>query len=104
VIHRGDVFDAELPIAGRHPVVIVTREVAIPVLSALTVALVTSTVRGHRAEVSLGREEGLEHECVANCDQLFTIPKGRLSRRRGRLGPPATARLDQALRIALGLD
>jgi mRNA interferase MazF len=104
VIRRGDVFDADIPIAGRHPVVIVTREAAIPVLSSVAVVLVTSTIRGHRAEVPLTPEEGLDHDCVANCDQVFTLPKSRLERRRGRLGLPALARLNAALALALGLD
>lgn len=104
MIHRGDVFDADLPVAGVRPAVVVTRETAIPVLSSVAVVGVTSTIRGHRAEVPLGRAEGLDHESVANCDDLFTVSKNRLRRYRGRLGPERVARLDDALRLALGLD
>ncbi len=104
MIHRGDIFEADLPGVGDHPVVVVTRDVAIPVLSAVTVVLVTSTIRGHRAEVPLGREQGLDHESVANCDQVFTLSKGRLGTRRGQLGPAATAQINAALMLALELD
>lgn len=97
-------YDAELPGIGRHPVVIVTREAAIPVKSRVTVALVTSTVRGHPAEVEAGPQEGLARECVINCDELLTVPKAVLGRRRGMLGPEKTRLLDDALRLALGLD
>ena len=52
MIHRGDVYDADFPLAGAHPTVVVTREGAIPILSAVTVALVTSTVRRHPADAT----------------------------------------------------
>jgi len=105
VIHRGDVYDADFPVAGPHPAVIVTREQAIPVLSAVAVVLVTSTERGHPAEVVLdGEHLDLRDRLVANCDDLATLSKQRLVRYRGHLSPPQLAALDRALAIALGLD
>lgn len=104
LVDRGDVFDADLPGVGVRPAVIATRQEAIPVLSTVTVVLVTSTARGHPAEVPLGPEQGLDHECVANCDDVLTLPKRRLVRRRGALRLEDVARLDDALRLALGLD
>lgn len=84
--------------------VIVTRDVAIPYLASVVVALVTSTVRGIPAEVPLGPADGLDYDCVINCDNLFTVPKRELRRRRGTLGPAAIDQLADALRIALDLD
>lgn len=52
----------------------------------------------------MGRGEGLSRDSVVNCDDLVTTSKSVLGRRRGSLGPEATHRLDDALRIALGLD
>jgi len=104
LIQRGDIWDATIPGVGVHPVVIVTRDTAIPILSSLVCVLITSTHRSHVAEVSLGREHGLAHESAANCDNVFTLPIGVLSRRRGRLPPFKLAELDTALTIALGLD
>ena len=83
---------------------IVTRDVAIPVLANVTVAAVTGTVRGLPTEVPLGREHGLARECAVNCDNLFTIPKSALGRRRGELDPESLARLRAALLIALELE
>jgi mRNA interferase MazF len=97
------VWQARLPV-GPHPVVVVTRDVAVPVLSNLTVVLITSTIRGLRTEVPLGPEHGLDRECVVNCDNVITVPKSVLSERRGTLGPVDLRRLDDALRLALGLD
>lgn len=83
---------------------IVTRESAIPVLSQVVVALVTSTIRGLPTEVPIGPEHGLARESVINCDNLFTVPKAALGRRRGQLGPGELRELGSALAIALAID
>ena len=83
---------------------IVTRDVAIPLLANVTVAAVTGTVRGLPTEVPLGRQHGLARECVVNCDNLFTIPKSALGRRRGELDPESLDRLRNTLRVALDVD
>jgi mRNA interferase MazF len=103
-IDRGDIFDADLPEFGVRPVLVVTRQVAIPVLSAITAAFVTSTVRGIPSEVPLNSEHGLDHGSVANCDNLITIEKAALGERRGTLACEDVRRLDDALRFALQLD
>lgn len=103
MIHRGDVWDTDIPLGGVRPAVVVTRETALPVLQSITVIGVTSTIRGHSAEVTVGRPEGLEHESVANADYLFTLPRKRLLRYRGRLGPERLGELNRALAVALGL-
>ena len=84
--------------------VILTRDRAIPVLANVTVAAITGTMRGLPTEVPLGREHGLARECVATCDNLFTIPKQAVSRRRGELDPESVARLRTASLIALDLE
>jgi mRNA interferase MazF len=104
LVDRGDVFDADLPGLGPRPVVVATRQAAIPVLSNVTVIPVTTTIRGHSAEVPLGPGHGLDTDSVANCDNVLTLPKARLTRRRGTLRAEDVARLDASLRFALGLD
>jgi mRNA interferase MazF len=84
--------------------VIVTRDLAIPILTSVTVAGITSKIRGLPTEVLVGPDEGLARESVVSCDNLYTVPKAQLGQYRGSLGPEATYRLDDALRIALGLD
>ena len=84
--------------------VVLTRDRAIPVLANVTVAAVTGTIRGLPTEVSLGREHGLARDCVVNCDNLFTIPKQAVGRRRGELDPESVTRLRIALMIALDLE
>jgi mRNA interferase MazF len=102
-MHRGEVWDAELPGPGRHPVVVVSREAALPVLTSIVCVIVSSTHHGHRAEVELNADEGLAHASAANCDHLMSVEVGQFVRRRGHLGPAKLAQLDDALRLALGL-
>jgi mRNA-degrading endonuclease toxin of MazEF toxin-antitoxin module len=52
----------------------------------------------------VGRAQGLRDDSVVNADNLFTIPKAALGARRGALDSAQTHLLDDALRIALGLD
>jgi mRNA interferase MazF len=85
-------------------VVLLTRDRAIPVLANITVAAVTRTVRGLPTEVPIGEREGLGSDAVVNCDNLFTIPKTALGKRRGALGPEALSQLRRALLISLDLD
>jgi mRNA interferase MazF len=102
---RGDVWDARLPRAGDHPVIVLTINVLIPRLSAVTVAVVTGTGGPPQTHIPLDREAGLMGYDVsyANAADLHTIDKPRLRRRRGRLHPRELTRLEEAVRIYLGL-
>lgn len=103
MIERGDIWDADLDHVVR-PVLVVTRETAIPVLSSVVCVAITKTLRGHPAEVELTREHGVEEPSAANCDWIMTLAKERLIRRRGSLDPVTTRRLGAALVLSLGLD
>ncbi len=94
LIHRGDIWDADIPGVGVHPVIVVTLDTAIPVLSSVVCVLVTSTFYEHVAEIEVGNEEGLDHDSAANCDIVFTLPNTVLSRRRGHLGPERLHQLE----------
>lgn len=103
MIARGDIWEADIPGVGRHPVVVATRDNAIPLLTSVVCVLVTSRLRGHVAEVEIGPDEGLDHTSAINCDNVFTLPVDTFVRRRGRLGPVTSADFDHALATALGL-
>lgn len=101
-LRRGAVWIAALPPpAGRRPVVVLTRDSAIGVLTNVTVAPVTSTVRGAPSEVLVGSAEGLHHESVISCDNVVTVPQRLLERELGRLGRDKLDELAAALRLAL---
>lgn len=105
-MNRGEIYWADLgPPAGRRPVLILSRNAAIPVLSAVVVAPLTRTIRGIASEVKLGSDEGLPDECVASCDNLITVPKDRLDQdAAGGLDLRKVVELDEALRFALQID
>ncbi len=106
MVKRGDVVWADLgDPAGRRPVCVLTRDAAIEVLTAVTCAPITRTIRGIRSEVEVGPEEGLPETCVIACDNLVTIPKSAFDDRAvGELGLAQRASLDQALRYALDIQ
>jgi mRNA interferase MazF len=81
----------------RRPVMVVTRSEAVPVLSSIVVAPVTSTVRGIPTEISLGSREGLPVPCVASFDNLRPMRRSLLSERVGRLGAERRRELCRAL-------
>ena len=70
----------------------------------MTLAPVTGTARGLRTEVALGDGAGLDHESVASCDNVTTVPKSLLLRRRGALSPAEVYAVARAVRVALDLD
>lgn len=80
-----------------RPALIVTRDLAIPVLDAVTVAPVTTTIRRIPTCIPLGGEQGLSRDCVASFDNLDVIPKSMLVRRLGALGPGADSLICHAL-------
>ena len=86
-----------------RPVVVVSRDDALGVRARATVAIVSSTIRGIRTEVALDQNDGLEHDCAVNADELFTMDKSHLERRIGRLRPEKLDALHDALRFALEL-
>jgi mRNA interferase MazF len=105
VVVRNEIYWADLgPPAGRRPVCVLNRDAAIEVLTAVTCAPITRTVRGIRSEVELGPEHGLPEPCVITCDNIITVPLDALDDEAvGRLGEPTRAHLDQALRYALDI-
>lgn len=82
-----------------------TINVLISRLSAVTVAVVTGTEGPRQTHIPLDREAGLTCYDVsyANATDLHTIDKPRLRRRRGRLHPRELAGLEEAVRLYLGL-
>jgi mRNA interferase MazF len=106
VVERGDIIWADLgPPAGRRPVCVLTRDAAISVLTAVTCAPITRTIRGIRSEVEVGPAQGLSEQSVITCDNLITIPTALLDAERvGKLDLESRIRLDQALRYALDIQ
>jgi mRNA-degrading endonuclease toxin of MazEF toxin-antitoxin module len=73
----------------------------LPNIGAVVVALVTRTRRHLPTEVTLGRRQGLPLSCVANLDNLITIPRQRLTRLMGACDASKITELNQAIKAAL---
>jgi mRNA interferase MazF len=82
-------------------VVILTRDPVLSTIGAIVVALVTRTVRQLPTEVVLGRQQGLPGRCVANLDNILTIPRQRLKRLMGACDATKVEELNQAIKAAL---
>jgi mRNA interferase MazF len=100
-VKRGEVWWAELPPpVGSRPAVILTRDAVLDSIGGVVVALVTRTVRQLPTEVTLGRRQGLPVACVANLDNVLTVPRGRLKRLMGACDADKVAELNQAIKAA----
>lgn len=93
---QGEVWWAEAE-DKRRPVLVVTRDDAIPVLRRVIVAPVTRSVRGIPTEVALGADDGLAVECAASFDNLQPVDRRLLTQRVGALSPPRRGEVCRAL-------
>lgn len=87
-----------------RPVLLLTREGARAVMSKVTVAPITSTVKGLSSEVPVGRANGLEHDCAVSIDNVVTISADLLGRRVGFLTPEQEHHLARAIVLAYDLE
>jgi mRNA-degrading endonuclease toxin of MazEF toxin-antitoxin module len=85
-------------------VVLVSRDTAYAVRASISVVEVSTTIRGIPSEVQLSRRDGLPKKCVANTDNVVTIPKRWLRSRITALTQAKVDALDAALRFSLGLE
>ena len=87
-----------------RPVLVLTREEVRAVRTQVTVAPITSTMRGLRSEVQVGQRNGLDHESVVNLDSIATIPRQALVRPVGALLADQEHELTRAFHDAFDLE
>jgi mRNA interferase MazF len=85
-------------------VLVLTRGSAIGYLSRVTVAPVTSSIRGVPSEVLLSEDDGMKQPCAVNLHNIVTVSKDRLGRRAARLPDGRMRDVCRALGFALGCD
>lgn len=88
----------------KRPVVVLTRSSAISYLSTVTVAPITSTIRGVPSEVVLDAEDGMKAACAVNLHNAVTVSQARLGRRVAQLRSSRMDEICAALRFSLGCD
>lgn len=88
---------------GRHPALILTRQVVREAMTNVSCALITSTVRGLSTEVPVGEDVGLEHDSVVSCDNVLTVPKSLIDDEIGYFPTAREPELTRALMAAYNL-
>jgi mRNA interferase MazF len=87
-----------------RPVLILTRELVRPHMTAVTIAPITTTIRGLSTEVPVDGANGLAGPSVISCDNITTIPKSAIGEQIGVLLDRQEETLGAAIRAAFDLD
>jgi mRNA interferase MazF len=104
-ISRGEVrLYVFAPPDKKRPVVVLSRDSAVPYLSTVTVAPITTAVRGVPSEVSLTEDDGMKAPCAVNLHNVVTVSQNRLGKRVAQLSCPKMTEICTALRFSLGCD
>jgi mRNA interferase MazF len=99
---RGEVWWCELPDIGRRPVVVLSRDAAIPRLRRCLVAPCTTTIRGLPSEVVLEPgDDPVPRRCAMNLDSVESVSVAVLVDRLGRLGDDRMPDVCAALEVAV---
>jgi mRNA interferase MazF len=85
-------------------VVILTRGEALSYLAKVTVAPVTSTIRGVASEVLLDADDGMKHPCVVNVHNIVTVAKNGIGRRVAKLSEKKIESVCRAIGYSLGCE
>jgi mRNA interferase MazF len=101
-LERGEVRQYKFAAPNKsRPVLILTRSTAIRYLSRVTVAPITSTVRGVPSEVVLGIEDGMKTTCAVNLHNLITVGQKGLGRRLTQLSENKMKEICAAIAFSL---
>ncbi len=87
-----------------RPVLILTRELVRPHLRTVTVAPITTNVRGLSTEVGVDAANGLAGPSVVSCDNITTIPIDVVGEQIGVLLDSQEPSLSEAIAAAFDLD
>lgn len=87
-----------------RPVLVLTREIVRPYMNRVTVAPITTTIRGLSTEVAVGPANGIEQASVLSCDDIVTVPVSALGRQLGFLFDHQEPELSAAIGSAFDLE
>ena len=104
-IERGEIRLYQFPAPDKaRPVLILTRGSAIVYLSRVTIAPLTSAIRGVPSEVVVGPEDGVKQPSAVNLHNVVTVAKDGIGRRVAQLGDQRMREVCHALAFALGCE
>lgn len=99
---RGEIWWCELPEIGRRPVVVLSRDAAIPRHRRTLITPCTTTIRGLVSEVVLEpTEDPIPRRCAVNLDSLESVSLAVLVDRLGRLSDTRMRQVCTALAVAV---
>jgi mRNA interferase MazF len=99
---RGEIWWCELPENGRRPVVVLSRDAAIPRLRRAVVAPCTTTIRGLPSEVRLEPgDDPIGRPSAVNLDSVESVALAVLVERIGRLSDDRMGQICAALEVAV---
>ena len=102
---RGEVWWCELPEIGRRPVVVLSRDAAIPRLRRALIGPCTTTIRGIPTEVQLEpTDDPVPRSSVVNLDSVESVSIGTLVERVGRLSDERMRQVCEALEVAVACE
>lgn len=102
---RGEVWWCELAEAGRRPVVVLSRDAAIPRLRRTLIGPCTTTIRGIPSEVVLEPgDDPVPQRSVVNLDSVESVSLGTLVERLGRLSDQRMRQICKALEVAIACE
>ena len=73
-------------------------------MTKVTLAPITTTVKGLSSEIGVGPANGLDHDCAVSLDNVVTVPVALLGRTIGYLDSEQEAQLARAVVLAYDLD
>lgn len=101
-MRRGEIWLAQVG-RKKRPVLVLTRSEVIDVRELVTVAEVTTTIRGLAVEVDIDHVEvGLDRPSVINCDGIHTVAQSALREKVGAVGDGSMRQVCSAVSYALG--
>jgi mRNA interferase MazF len=104
-LNRGEIRLVRFPPPDKErPVVVLTRQSSLALLTRVTVAPITTTVRDVDSEVALGVEDGMKQPCAVNLHNVVTVPQAIVGRSVARLGPERMRAVCRALAFAMGCE
>jgi mRNA interferase MazF len=99
---RGEVWWCELPEISRRPVVVLSRDAAIPRLRRTLIGPCTTTIRGLRSEVVLEPgDDPVPLRSAVNLDSVESVSTAVLVERLGRLSDARMSEVCEALAVAV---
>jgi mRNA interferase MazF len=110
-MERGEIWWAATPppsaggkAIGRRPVLLLSWDAGLGIRDRVTVAPVTTRIRGLDAEVLLDKADGMDEPSAVNCDIVATVLLSTLAERIGVLSDLKMRQVERALHVALGMD